>query len=265
MEQTTSLLVAQLTDLHLFARADGDLMGLNTLASLKTVLQALTDLDPQPQQLILTGDLAQDETQAAYQHLQHLITPLKIPTYWLPGNHDHLDNLAATLINPPFSNQKSYQMGGWHFLLLDSTVQGQVYGQLSSSTLEGLDRALKQASPHPTVIALHHPPLTIHSDWLDQIGLHNAQDFFAILDRHAHVKLVLFGHIHQELACQRQGIHYLSTPSTCIQFAPHSQTFALDTCDPGFRLLNLYADGTFKTEVKRVKTHQALDLSAKGY
>lgn len=173
--------------------------------------------------------------------------------------------MQATFIAPSFQAQKSYQMGDWHFLLLDSSVTGKVYGGLSPESLDWLNQELEQCNPQPTLIALHHPPFAIKSDWLDQIGLQNSDDLFAILDRHPHVKLVVFGHIHQQFEHQRRHIHYLSTPSTCIQFAPHSKTFALDHAQPGFRLFQLYDDGSFETEIHRVMFEQTLDFSAKGY
>ncbi|WP_299489532.1 3',5'-cyclic-AMP phosphodiesterase [Acaryochloris sp. IP29b_bin.137] len=265
MGKVTPLLIAQLSDLHLFATPDRELLGLNTFVSLDVVLQKLKQLPRQPDQLLLTGDLAQDETHIAYQHIQTLIAPLKIPTYWLPGNHDHLPTMQATLTNPIFQPHKSYRMGSWHFLLLDSSVTGKVYGELSPESLSWLDQELDQCYPHPTLIALHHPPFAIKSDWLDQIGLQNSDDLFAIIDRHSHVKLVVFGHIHQQFEHQRHNVHFLSTPSTCIQFAPHSKTFALDQAQPGFRLLCLHGDGTFETEIQRTIFSQTLDFSAKGY
>lgn len=265
MEKTSPLLIAQLSDLHLFANPDRDLLGLNTFSSLEAVLQKLKRLPVLPDQLLLTGDLAQDETHIAYQQIQALIAPLQIPTYWLPGNHDHLPTMKATFTEPIFQAHKSYQMGNWHFLLLDSSVPGKVYGGLSVESLNWLNQELEQCDPHPTLIALHHPPFSIKSDWLDQIGLQNSGDLFAILDRHPHVKLVVFGHIHQQFEHQRHNIHYLSTPSTCIQFAPHSKTFALDQAQPGFRLFQLQGDGSFETEIHRVMFSQTLDFSAKGY
>lgn len=265
MGKESPLLIAQLSDLHLFATPDRELLGLNTFSSLEVVLKELKQLPQRPDQLLLTGDLAQDETAIAYQHIQSLIAPLKIPTYWLPGNHDHLSTMESTFTHPTFQPNKSFRMGPWHFLLLDSSVAGKVYGELSPKSLNWLDQELQQCQPCPTLIALHHPPFAIKSDWLDQIGLQNSDDLFAILDRHPHVKLVIFGHIHQQFEHQRHNVHYLSTPSTCIQFAPHSKTFALDQAQPGFRLLHLHSNGTFESEIQRVIFSQTLDFSAKGY
>ena len=54
--------------------------------------------------------------------------------------------------------------------------------------------------------------------------------------------------------------------STCIQFHPDSFDFVLDTVNPGYRWLDLNADGTLKTGVSRVKNKRyAVDFSGIGY
>ena len=45
----------------------------------------------------------------------------------------------------------------------------------------------------------------------------------------------------------------MATPSTCIQFKPHNHIFTLDTLQPGWREVELHADGTIKTQVKRLQ------------
>ncbi|MGB7415386.1 MAG: 3',5'-cyclic-AMP phosphodiesterase, partial [Thermosynechococcaceae cyanobacterium] len=246
MLKSSPLLVAQLSDLHLFSTPEQTLLGLKTMASFEAILAAFTKLPTRPDLILLTGDLAQDESPAAYQQIVQHLAPLNIPTYWLPGNHDHQPSMAKLLGQSPLCSDKIFQAGGWQFLLLDSTVPQQVYGAFSQDDLAQLDRQL-QTHTDPTVIALHHPPISIDSAWLDNLGLQNAADFLAVVERYPHVKLALFGHIHQQVEQHRQGVAYLSTPSTCVQFAPYQNTFALDETQPGFRLLRLYDDGTFTT------------------
>jgi Icc protein len=86
-----------------------------------------------------------------------------------------------------------------------------------------------------------------------------------VIDRYPQVRLVIFGHIHQEFERSRRGITYLGTPSTCIQFMPNSQKFSLDQTKPGFRLLNLYPNGMFNTKIERVAYTHQLDTTAMGY
>jgi Icc protein len=246
------LIVAQITDTHLFAGVDQQLLGLPTNDSFRAVLDQLSQLQPRPDILLLTGDLSHDESSQSYERLQSLLTPLEIPTYWLPGNHDSLPVMQQVLGQAPVSPEKSFQAGGWHFLLLSTWVPGCVHGQLSPESLEWLDLQLQLIGHQPTLIGLHHPPCLVHSEWLDKIALQNSAEFFAVIDRYPQVKLIVFGHIHQTFDCDRQGVGYLGSPATCVQFAPASVKFSLDQAQPGFRLLTLFPDGTYETKIERV-------------
>ncbi len=265
MTLLSPLRVVQMTDAHLFADGNQRLLGLPTLESFQAVLDQVNSLEHKPDLILLTGDLSQDGTPESYQKLQRWLTPLNIPTYWLPGNHDFLPAMEQVLDDRVISPEKSFEVGGWHFLLLNSQVSGCVHGYLTRETLNWLDKHLKGLRNRPTLVGLHHPPFAVGSDWLDGSTLKNPEELFAVLDRHPQVKLVLFGHIHQEYSRQRRQVQYLGTPSTCIQFEPGSEDFALGDECPGFRLLHLYPDGRWWTVVKRTSYLHQLDLAARGY
>lgn len=247
-----SLLVAQLTDTHLFADRHQTMLGCPTAHTLQAVVKRLKQLPQQPDLLLLTGDLSQDETPQSYEQLQGWITPLNIPTYWIPGNHDVVSVMASRLSVPPLSAQKSIQQGGWHLVLLNSAVPGRVEGELATDTLTWLEQQL-QKWELPTLVVLHHHPVPIGSAWMDAIGLQQPEAFLERIDRFPQVKLVLFGHIHQEFATQRNGVWYLGSPSTCVQFSPHCDRMKIDDQPAGFRLLSLEAEGNFSTRIERAQ------------
>jgi len=265
MTLPSPLCVVQLTDIHLFAETGEQLLGLPTIESFQRVVQQIAALQPSPDLIVLTGDLSQDGKPRSYQNLKELLQPLNLPIYWLPGNHDFLPALEQTFAGGTISASKSFEARGWRFLLLNSQVPGCVHGCLAEESLAWLQEQLNLTADQPTIVGFHHPPFLVGSNWLDGSALQNPEDLFAVLDRHSQVKLVLFGHIHQDYSQQRGTVQYLGSPSTCIQFEPHSSNFALDTAKPGFRLLHLFADGTWKTEVKRVDYAYQCDLAATGY
>lgn len=254
MTPASPLLVAQITDTHLFAEIDRTWKGISTAYTLKAVLDRLKQIQPQPDLLLLTGDLSQDETPASYELLASLIAPLNIPTYWIPGNHDNLPVMQQILDKPPISPEKSWKLGNWQFLLLSSVEAGCDGGRLSPESLDWLDSQLQQTGDRAVMIALHHHPLAIASEIMDSMMLQNADEFLAIVDRYPQVKIVLFGHIHQEFNQQRGSVTYLGTPSTCIQLLPKSHPIILDQIPPGFRLIELAIDGSWNTRVERVAT-----------
>lgn len=265
MTPSSPLLVAQITDTHLFADESQELLGLPTVKSFNAVLDCLQGLQPQPDLLLLTGDLSQDETMESYYRLYQSLLPLEIPAYWLPGNHDVPSVMEQVLNAAPITAEKTFQRGGWNFVLLNSALPDRVDGKLSAISLNWLEQQLQANLQSPTLLALHHPPFPIGSDWMDRINLQNSADLFAVLDRYPQVKLVLFGHIHQEFDDWRHSVRYLAAPSTCVQFKPKSANFALDQLKPGFRLLYLYSDGSYHTQVQRVGCVHPPDLASTGY
>lgn len=264
MKEISAITIAQITDIHLFASEQEQLLGMSTIDSFHAVIEQLRKLREELDLLLLTGDLSGDSSAQSYGNLQNALSTLFLPSYWLPGNHDNFSVMNEVLALGLVSRRKCFERGGWNFILLDSSVTGQVHGYLRSETLEWLDSQLSMAAK-PTAIALHHPPFKINSRWLDNSSLQNSNQFFAVLDKYPQVRLVLFGHIHQEFYTQRQGVDYLGSPSTCVQFRPRSKKFALDEQAPGFRLMKLYPNGTWESWIKRVPYFNTIEVAANGY
>jgi 3',5'-cyclic-AMP phosphodiesterase len=246
------LLIAQLTDTHLFADGRQEMLGCRTNSSFASVIAAIAQLQPRPDLLLLTGDLSQDETQESYLYLRSRLDPLQIPTYWIPGNHDQgLSDMEQVLNSAIISTAKEFQQGSWNFILLNTMMLGKVQGRLSIAELTRLEQQLQEHF-QPALVLLHHPPLPVGAACMDKIRLENSGELFAILDRFPHVKIVLFGHIHHATEQLRGNVRYIGTPSTCVQLKPGSEVFTIDDQPPGFRLLRLYPDGQYETEVRRV-------------
>jgi Icc protein len=236
----------------LFADENQHLQGIPTEKSLRAVIERLRGMRSELDLLLLTGDLSGDGKAESYENLQNLLLPLEIPIYWIPGNHDSARIMEEVFNLHLISRRKCFERGGWNFILLNSALSNHKYGHLSTDSLDWLDAQLRIITDNPTLISLHHHPIPVNSDWLDTNSLQNSEELFAILDRYSQVKIVLFGHIHQEFQYQRHNVNYLGTPSTCIQFQPQSPTFAIEEKSPGFRILKLYSDSTWETWVERV-------------
>jgi len=80
----------------------------------------------------------------------------------------------------------------------------------------------------------------------------DAAAFFDVLDRYPGVRGVLWGHVHQQIDQQRNGVSLMASPSTCVQFAPGSMKFKADDMQPGYRWLDLHGDGRIETAVSRM-------------
>jgi Icc protein len=155
----------------------------------------------------------------------------------------------------PFSICGHHDLGGWRVIMLDSCVPGQAHGRISAGELARLDAALASAGDRHVLVSLHHHPVRMASRWLDSVALQNADDFFLVTDRYPQLRAIAWGHVHQPYDSRRKGVRLLAVPSTCAQFLPHSDQFAVDPSPPGYRRLALRADGTIDTEVLRVDLH----------
>jgi len=239
-----------LTDPHLYGDESRRIYGVNTASSFRSVLrEAMGSGMAPPDAIVVTGDIADDLSAQAYRRFRAALQGLGVPVLCLPGNHDDRTVMAQLLNADGFQYCGQAVLGNWGAVLLDTHVPGEVYGQLAESELVRLDAALREFSEQPVLVLLHHPPIPIDSAWLDGLGLRNARDFLAIIDRHPQVKAVLAGHVHQAFDRLRGRVRVLATPSTCAQFTPRTVDCVMDLRPPGYRWLSLTPDGRMQTEV----------------
>ena len=267
MSQVTKIL--QLTDFHLFGDQQTKLIGINPLQTLQHVLAKVTiDISKNyPDLVILTGDISQDYSLESYKIVTKNFQFFQCPVVATMGNHDYFPMFNKVFGNPTQIITKISSATNWRILILNSNWPKHVDGQITGNDLIFLQKNLEMSSDQPTIIFIHHHVLPIDSNWLDRINLRNASEFLAIIDQYKNVKAVVCGHVHQDTTIYRQDVIFLSTPSTSWQFAVKSYNFSLDNLMPGYRWINLYEDGTIKTEVVRIEHNDMFvpDTSSRGY
>ena len=117
-----------------------------------------------------------------------------------------------------------------------------------------------------TLICFHHHPILMDSAWIDTQRIRNSEYLLDQIHQHKQVKIITWGHVHQESQKLINGIEYMSTPSTCFQFKPNQNQYQLDDRLPGFRWFELNEDGTFSTGVSRVDMDDyEVDHQSDGY
>jgi 3',5'-cyclic-AMP phosphodiesterase len=134
-------------------------------------------------------------------------------------------------------------------VMLDSCIQNDAGGRIGVDQMSYLRQVLRAHRNHHVLVCLHHHPISMRSEWLDQVGLYDAGEFMSIVREHANVRGVLWGHVHQSLDSFIDGVRFMASPATCAQFVPGSAEFAIDDRPPGYRVLELMPDGTIATEV----------------
>ena len=243
--QATDLHLLQVSDCHLYADPKGSLLGLNTLDAFREVLRNACE-QHRPDMIIVTGDVVHDGSKKGYKLFADSLHSTGCRSAAIPGNHDNLMNMRKVLEKRHIPTSGTVDMGDWRLVLLNSQVPGKEHGHLSWAELALLDQALMDPPPH-VLIFLHHQPVPVGSEWLDNIGLTNARDLLDRVQNNPAVKGIVWGHVHQPWEGGLKHIKLLATPSTCIQFAQGQDGFGLDNLPPGWRSLTLGKDGALST------------------
>ena len=258
-----TLSLVQVTDTHLTGTETGRLLGMNTARSARGVIDAALATES-ADCVLVTGDIAADGQPEAYGQLEALLGT-SVPSLWLPGNHDnvssHKDRYAPHM-------KRRLRAKHWDVVMLETQVEGEVGGVLSATELTALRSAVDDArlANKALLVATHHPLRRLESAWLDEQSVKNASEALDILKPIADQTAVISGHVHQESDEVINGVRMMTTPSTCVQFAPRSQDFALDSEDPGYRRLVLHPNACIETQVLRVSDEENRPLlTSSGY
>ncbi len=241
--------VLHLTDPHLFADKSGELRGTVTWDSLSRVLDHYEASDWRAERVFVTGDIIQDDSADAYRHFVDALSRLDLPVHCIPGNHDVRPLMQSHLSAPPFDYCAAIERGPWLVVGIDSCVNGRPGGRISDEELERLDSEIEASDADHVLVCLHHPPVEMNSAWLDTVGLDNRSLFLSRLAQSGRVRAALFGHVHQAYDSEHGGLRIIGTPSTCRQFMPMSEEFAVDNQPPAYRRIEMHADGSLSTEI----------------
>ncbi len=225
--------------------------GVDTEASFKAVLEHALNRHTDIDLILVTGDLAQTPCDYSYQLIDQVLQNTGIPGLCLPGNHDD-PLLMQSIFNGVIGYQKHLILQNWQIIALSSHKAGSEGGFLADAEQQTLHQTLTQ-HPQPALIAVHHHPVPCGSRWMDRMIISNAETLFNTIQPFSQVKGVVFGHIHQVLDREYQGIRLLGCPSTCFQFKPQSEHYALDQQPAGYRVLDLQTDGSFTTDIIRLE------------
>jgi Icc protein len=230
--------IVQITDTHIHDQPLADFKGTQPDLYLRRVLRHIRQAVKHFDCLVLTGDITHDGSADACRQLTQLLDPIDCPIYLTPGNHDQLQIIEAHLLSTRIEIPERIELGHWQLLFADSHVEGRTAGRITEASMRRLEQQLCQHT-QPTLLFTHHPPISINSQWMDEIGMHNGEQFISRMLQHQQLQAIIFGHIHQHWDSQIQNLRLLGTPSTCVQFRPLSQHFGIDPLDPGYRVLEL--------------------------
>ncbi|MGZ5076762.1 MAG: 3',5'-cyclic-AMP phosphodiesterase, partial [Methylobacter sp.] len=241
--------ILQLSDLHILRRPEDKLLGINTEHYFHACLEQALVEKHHFDLILLTGDLAQDPCTESYRRILDSLEASEIPCICLPGNHDDDELMQQVLNVGRVSCRKQLKLGNWQLISLNSRIPGEAGGRLSKEELAFLENCLTENPDHYSLIAVHHHFLQTKSPWMDTMIIENSAELLALLNQYPQVKVITTGHIHQVMDQKIAAFRVLGAPSTCFQFTPETDEFSVSNTAPGYRLIELYADGRVESEV----------------
>jgi 3',5'-cyclic AMP phosphodiesterase CpdA len=242
------VILAHISDPHVSTR---DWAAADALA---LAVRAVLGLRPVPDALLLGGDVAEHADPREYARAAELLGRLPMPVYVLPGNHDDPERLVAGLGVPaaPFV----VEVGDLRLIGLDTHVPGSEAGALGPGARAWLAETLAAAPEVPTIVAMHHPPVTIGVDSIDVARLdpEDASAFAAIVAESPQVARVVSGHTHRGTFATVGGRPFVSCPSVYLQarLSLDGGPFEL-VPEPPSMLLHVWAGGQIVSHVQPIR------------
>ncbi|MBV9788763.1 MAG: phosphodiesterase [Chloroflexi bacterium] len=214
------MIIAQISDPHITTIETDE-----SAANLQRAVDHLMQLPTLPDVVLVTGDCADTGSRAEYERLQILLSPLTMPVYVIPGNHDD----RAVMLQM-FGAQGQQPLDGFvqyvvdreplRLIALDTNVPGRGEGALCTERLAWLEARLAEAPTRPTILFLHHPPFLTGLAPLDKIRLLDADALGAIIARSPQVERIVAGHVHVPMLRRFHGTIAMSCPATASSLLP---------------------------------------------
>lgn len=168
--------------------------------ALEVAVGAVLALDPPPEAVLVSGDIADTGATGEYERARELLAALPMPVHVIPGNHDDRDALRAHFdVGGDGFVQYAFRCGPLRVVACDSTRPGSDGGSLDGGRLDWLASTLAAEPEVPTIVALHHPPLTIGLPVLDAISVQGPDraGLAEVLSGAPQVRRVIAGHVHR--------------------------------------------------------------------
>ena len=256
MENGGTYTLIHFTDVH--AVADGLLLKdhVDTVGTLAAGLAAVVASGRAIDAIVVSGDITDAGDDASYRRVADLLEPaareLGAAVVVAMGNHDLRSNLREGLVGEEpsaASYDHAVRIGGLRVITLDSTVPGEVHGELEDGQLDWLRRELATTAPDGSLLVLHHPPIPSALPMMNAIGLREPERLAEVLAG-SDVRLVLAGHTHSATAGSVAGIPVWVGPASA---------YALDPLPPAgtergldfhaYTLVEITASGVTTTQV----------------
>ncbi len=249
--------VAHLSDVHLLADGAKQYGAVVPESGLVLALERLRRLDPVPQALVFTGDLADQAEPDAYARLRELVEPaaaaMGAQVVWVIGNHDERAPYARGLFDSDDDGPQDrvHDLGGLRIVALDTSVPGYHHGALTDDQLDWLRDLLATPAGHGTILAMHHPPIPVPTIEVGAILELLDQRRLAEVVRGSDVRQVLGGHFHYTSHSIFAGVPVSVASASCYTTDPAPLDRLISGVDghQAFNTVHVYDDRIVHTVI----------------
>ena len=221
----------QISDTHIGATQDSTFRTYAPYPKCEALIKYINALDVELDFVVHTGDVCGDKathaTSAHYELAKGLFDRLKVPVYYVAGNHDAPELMKQGLSFGAHENLSDteeslayrFTLNGELFLCVDARVGPQRGGHLSEQHLAQIKEAI-ESHPGGVIIFTHYPILPVGCPWIDDTMLvDNGSKLHDLLTPHAsRVRGVFHGHIHQSILYRRQHNCQKSFHFGCLEY-----------------------------------------------
>lgn len=213
------MIIAHLSDIHI--RTQGAFLtvgNMDYMAMAQRAFERVAIMEPRPDMMIITGDLADSGQIDEYRRLKSMVEALPFPVHMILGNHDIRANFLEVFPERKDEGTTFVQFCVEHadirIIGLDTLIEGEVKGGLCGERLSYLRERLTKCPELPTIIMLHHQPFLLNGGVYDDIGLkEGVEEFGEIVASNPQIVRVFCGHLHRSLDCLWKGTLVSVTPS----------------------------------------------------
>jgi 3',5'-cyclic AMP phosphodiesterase CpdA len=262
--------IAHVSDTHLLAGGKRQYGVVDTVEHLGLALDRLGRIDPRPQALVFTGDLADLGEPDAYRLLREMVEPfaarLGAQVIWCMGNHDDREAYARGLFDDhasPDVLDRVYDVDGLRIVALDTSVPGYHHGVIDDAQYEWLASVLAEPAPLGTFLAMHHPPIPIPMlPAAAIIELYDQQRLADALEG-TDVRMILGGHFHYSSYSTFAGIPVSVASATCYlsDIAPRDRFISAIDAEQSVNVVHVYND---QVVTSIVPTHDSAEINGYG-
>jgi len=218
------MLIAQITDFHVGRIIETDNGPIDLFVRLQETVKHLISLNPQPDLVVISGDISNHGNMEDYQRAKKLLDTMKLPYFVMPGNHDSRESLRTLFQADGYLPsdgkflQYTIEQHPLRLIMLDSLEVGKHHCMLCEERLQWLNDKLAEDPEQPTLVFMHHPPIKLHLPYQDSMRCFNGEKLENIITSHDQVLGVACGHTHRDSVANWAKTVLFVTPSATFSY-----------------------------------------------